>query len=186
MNGMSGVSPQIICELIRRYDPELVRLFEALDPDALGLGVVWAGEWESRIWFDIAREYTEKWHHQQQLRDATDRPPLYEPGLCLPVLQTFARGLPFAYRGLQASSGTAISISAGLPGGEWTLRRIGNDWALWARADKNSATSIVVSADALRRLWTKGITPEEARRHAQIRGDNAHADPLFGFVAIMA
>jgi hypothetical protein len=44
---------------------------ERLDPDAAGLAAAWAGETDSRNWFDVAREYTEKWHHQQQLRDAT-------------------------------------------------------------------------------------------------------------------
>ena len=61
-----------------------------------------------------------------------------------------------------------------------------DDWSLWAGADRNSATSIVVSADLLWRLWTKGIAPTEARSQSEIRGDNAHADPLFVFVAIMA
>jgi hypothetical protein len=36
----------------------LVALFEALEPDAPGLGVVWAGEWQSQNWFDIAREWS--------------------------------------------------------------------------------------------------------------------------------
>jgi uncharacterized protein (TIGR03083 family) len=186
MNGMSRVSPRIICELIRQYDPELVRLFEGLRPDAPGLGVVWAGEWQSQNWFDIAREYTEKWHHQQQLRDATGRPPLYDPALLLPALETFARGLPFAYGKLQSSSGTAISICVGRTGPGWTLRRTGDDWSLWTGVDRNATTSIVISADLMWRLWTKGVAPTEARSRAEIRGDAAHADPLFGFVAIMA
>ena len=187
MNGMSRVSPPIICELIRQYDPELVRLFGSLKPDAPGLGVVWAGEWQSQNWFDIAREYTEKWHHQQQLRDATGRLALYDPALLLPALETFARGLPFAYRGLQASGGTAISICFGRAGGSgWTLRRTDDDWSLWAGVDRNATTSIAISADLLWRVWTKGIAPTEARSRAEIRGASAYADPLFSFVAIMA
>jgi uncharacterized protein (TIGR03083 family) len=187
MNGMDRVSPQIICELIRRYDPELVALFEALEPGAPGLGVVWAGEWQSQNWFDIAREYTEKWHHQQQLRDATGRPPLYDPGLLTPALETFARGLPFAYRGLQAPSGTAISISVGrAEGSGWTLRRTAEGWSLWAGADRSSATSISASADLLWRVWTKGVASDEARTRLEVIGDRMHAEPLLQFVAIMA
>jgi hypothetical protein len=187
MNAMSGVSPRIIRELISRYDPELVALFEALKPDAAGLGVVWAGEWQSQNWFDVAREYTEKWHHQQQLRDATGRPPLYDHTMIVPALETFARGLPFAYRGLQAPSGTVISISVRPPATiAWSLRRTADAWSLWAGADRNPETSILISADVLWRLWTKGLTPSEARSHVQISGNSAHADPLFTFVAIMA
>jgi uncharacterized protein (TIGR03083 family) len=187
MHAMSRVSPRIICELIRQYDPELVRLFEALEPDEPGLGVVWAGEWLSQNWFDVAREYTEKWHHQQQLRDATGRPPLYDAALLVPVLETFARGLPFAYRRLQAPSGTAISISVAPRGGiGWTLRRMDDGWSLWAGVDRNSATSIVVCADLLWRLWTKGVSPSEARSRMEVTGNAAHAEPLLSFVGVMA
>ena len=47
------------------------------DPDAPAVfSVAWAGEDKSAHWFDVAREYTEKWHHQQQIRDAVGRPDL--------------------------------------------------------------------------------------------------------------
>jgi len=71
MRAMRWVSPRVLIELLAIYDPEMVAALEALDPDAPGIGVAWAGEQVSRNWFDVAREYTEKWHHQQQLRDAT-------------------------------------------------------------------------------------------------------------------
>jgi hypothetical protein len=44
MTGMRRVSPAILIELIALYDAEVVALFERMDPDALGTGVVWAGE----------------------------------------------------------------------------------------------------------------------------------------------
>lgn len=110
MMGMRRVSPQVLIELIEIYDKALISLFEKMDANADGLGVAWAGETVSRNWFDIAREYTEKWHHQQQLRDATERPPLYTPSLLTPVLETFARGLPFAYRKFEPDNGVLVSI----------------------------------------------------------------------------
>lgn len=187
MTGMSRMSPQIIRELLSYYDPELVSLFESLKPEAPGLGVVWAGEWQSPNWFDVAREYTEKWHHQQQLRDATGRPPLYDAALLVPALETFARGLPFAYRGLNSRSGTAISLIVESPVSlAWTLRRSDDEWSLWALADSDSDTSIAITADLLWRLWTKGIAPAKARGSAQITGDGALAEPLLNFIAIMA
>jgi hypothetical protein len=192
MNAMSGVSPEILCELIRYYDPELMNLFKALEPDAPGLGVVWAGEWQSPNWFDVAREYTEKWHHQEQLRDATNRPGLSENAFMVPVLGTFARGLPYAYRGLEAPAGglappggATISISTGTPV-TWTLKRADDAWTLWSGLDPNPDTLIAADADLLWRLWTKGISPAEGRNRVQIQGNAKLADPLFKFVAIMA
>src|SRR5262245_29940006 len=95
MKAMRAVSPRILIDLLAVYDREVIAAFDTRDPDAPGIPVSWAGESASHNWFDIAREYTEKWHHQQQLRDATGRPPLYEPTLLAPVFETFARGLPF-------------------------------------------------------------------------------------------
>jgi hypothetical protein len=73
MTATKFLTPQILIELLERYDDEMLRELAALDPDAPGLGVASAGEMGSANWFDLAREYTEKWHHQQQLRDATGR-----------------------------------------------------------------------------------------------------------------
>ena len=120
--GARRLSPRILRELIERYDPVVVELFEAMEPHAPGLGVAWAGEAGSPNWFDVAREYTEKWHHQQQLRDATGRPALYEESLLRPALETFARGLPFAYRGFDMPRGACISVrTTGDLDCAWTL-----------------------------------------------------------------
>lgn len=160
MTGMRGVSPAILVELIRRYDPELVALFEALDPHATGLGVVWAGEWSSPNWLDVAREYTEKWHHQQQIRDATERPPLYEPELLEPVLQTFARGLPFAFRRLDAPEGSRLCVElTGASRSGWTLVREAERWSLWSGPDAEAPTRISMPAEVAWRVWTKSLDP---------------------------
>jgi uncharacterized protein (TIGR03083 family) len=187
MSGMRRLSPQILVELIERYDPELVRLLEALDPDGPGLGVVWAGEWTSRNWFDVAREYTEKWHHQQQLRDATGRSPLYQPELLSPVLETFARGLPHAWRELAAPEGAAVAVEVGgAVEAAWTLRREGEAWALWSGADADATTRVSLEADLAWRLWTKGLDAARAEASVQASGDRRLAAPLLRFVAIMA
>jgi hypothetical protein len=51
----------------------------ALPPHAEApFGVAWAGETRSANWLDTGREYTERWHHQMQIRDAVGAPPLLE------------------------------------------------------------------------------------------------------------
>jgi uncharacterized protein (TIGR03083 family) len=187
MTGMSRISPRILIELIRQYDAHLVTLLEGLDPDAPGLGVAWAGESVSRNWFDVAREYTEKWHHQQQLRDATGRAPLYEPGLLAPVLETFGRGLPHAYRRFEPDDGTALVISTTGPVTlAWTLRRSAGTWTLWRGTAPDAAASISLPCDVAWRLWTRSMDRDEARAHLQLVGDARAIEPLVAFVAIMA
>jgi len=187
MTAMRRVSPRILIDLLAIYDRELLAAFEALDPDAEGLGVAWAGEAVSCNWFDIAREYTEKWHHQQQLRDATRRPPLYESALLAPVLETFARGLPFAFRSCKAKDGTCVAVTVtGSVTLQWTLRRIGGAWSLWSGRARDAQATIEMPADVAWRVWTKGMKRDEALAKMEVRGDEAMATLLVSFVAIMA
>ena len=69
------LSPRILVQWLEGTGGELADLFERLDPFGKALyPVAWAGEEESANWFDIAREYTEKWHHTQQIFEAVGRP----------------------------------------------------------------------------------------------------------------
>ena len=189
MTGMRRISPEILIELIARYDRELVALFDGMDPYAPGLGVAWAGEEVSVNWFDIAREYTEKWHHQQQLRDATDRSPLYQLALLVPTLETFARGFSFAYRGHEAPDGSALAITITETHEVtlgWTLRRTNTEWVLWSGTDQKADTTLSIPASTAWKLWTKSLDANEARSRISLYGDEAAIEPLLQFVAIMA
>src|SRR5258708_11749573 len=65
-------------ELISRMDTvssESAEYHRALDPFVVAMFPVrWAGEEASANWFDTAREFTERWHHQQQIRLAVNKP----------------------------------------------------------------------------------------------------------------
>lgn len=187
MRGMRRISPQIITELVAKYDPELVSIFESLDPDAEGLGVAWAGEMVSRNWFDVAREYTEKWHHQQQIRDATGREPLYAPDLFAPVLETFARGLPFALRDLDPREAGHIAIETSGPVQlSWSLRHEARGWTLWRGGEPDAGTSVSLPAEVAWRVWTKSMDRDAARERIAVSGCDAVVDGIVSFVAIMA
>ena len=59
---------KVVCE-------QSARFHESLDPFAPArFAVGLAGEETSLNWFDTARELTERWHHQQHIRLATNRP----------------------------------------------------------------------------------------------------------------
>ena len=187
MDGMRRISPRILIELIQRYDPEVLKLFEGMDPHASGLGVAWAGESSSPVWFDIAREYTEKWHHQQQIRHATGQSMLYEPPLLSPALETFARGLPHAYRALIRPPDTLISIRmTGAAECSWTLLRRSDRWSLLSGPSPDASSVISLPSDIAWRVWTKSLSPAEAEKHAIVEGDPEALAPILSFVAIMA
>ena len=154
--------------------------------------VSWAGESESANWFDTARELTERWHHQAQIRLALDRlPALTTPALYHPVLDCFIRVLPHAYRHVDAPDGTVLSLRIdGAAGGTWHLRRDTGDAGRWylsaASTDSTEASARVVIPETLAwRLFTKGLSREEAQHALDIDGDRRLALPLLAAVAIV-
>jgi hypothetical protein len=88
------LSPKILIDLMKGACEQSALLHESLDPVApAAFNVSLAGEEKSLNWFDTARELTERWHHQQQIRLATNRPGILIPELYHPVLDCFARGI---------------------------------------------------------------------------------------------
>src|SRR5215472_9118862 len=83
------LSPRVVCDLLALTGPQVEAYFSSLDPLATGDEVSWVGPERAAVWLDLAREYTERWHHQQQVRDATGRPGVYERRLFAPVLEAF-------------------------------------------------------------------------------------------------
>ena len=161
-------------------------LFASLDPDAYGDPVDWAGPGPAPVWLDLAREYTERWHHQQQIRDATGRPGLKEPRYLAPVLDTFVRALPRAYREVEAADDTLVTLEiTGAAGNRWHLLRESGAWQLYLDADQTPAVSVSLDEDLAWRLFTKGVKPEAARADVVISGDERLALPALGMISII-
>lgn len=178
------ISPRILVEQLERYGAEMAQHMMSLDPFANAQWAVsWAGEDSSPNWFDSARELTEKWHHQQQIRDATKRAPLYERRFFKPVIDTFMRGLPHAYRNAAAAEGTTIALDV-RDVTSCSLMRVDGRWSL--DGDAPAGTAIHMTGDTAWRLFTKGLARDEARRRSEVTGDASLAEPLFSMVAIVS
>lgn len=180
------MSPRLLREFLALCGPEVEACFSSLNPMKMGCPVDWAGPDPAPVWFDLAREFTERWHHQQQIRDATGRPPLYDPYFLAPVLDTFVRALPHAFRDTAAPNGTSVRFEiSGDAGGVWHLYRIENAWTLLLDSPGEPATTVVLPQDVAWRLFTKGIDREKARSLAVIGGRTDLADPIFATTAIL-
>src|SRR5207249_751858 len=104
-----------------------------LDPAAPAIfAVAWAGEQESQNWFDVAREYTEQWHHQRQIVEAVGRGHEIESRhLYWPVLDTFIRAMPHTLRDTPAAEGRCLRVYiTGDAGGTWDVIRQGDGWGI--------------------------------------------------------
>jgi uncharacterized protein (TIGR03083 family) len=181
------ISPRLLVELHALTGPEVARLFEGLDPFGPALfPVAWAGEETSAGWMDTAREYTERWHHQQQIRDAAGRAPLTAREWLHPVLDTFVRALPHGYRDTHADEGTAVLVAvAGEAGDDWSLLREEGRWTLHPGPAPHPAATVTMDADTAWRLFTKGLSREEAERRMRIEGERRLGAPVLGTLAIM-
>ena len=181
------VAPNLLIDFLEVTGPQVYHLFKVLDPLAPALwSVAWAGDQASPNWFDIAREYTEKWHHQQQIRDAVGIPGLTARRWLHPVLDTFIRGLPHRYRNVGASPDTCVTISiTGEAGDTWTLCNNPSGWQLFKGQMQGVAAYVRLNQDTAWRLFTKGLNPEAARSRILIEGEEALGRPVLDLVAII-
>jgi len=176
------ISPRILIEMLDRYGREAATYLASLDPFArAAFSVTWAGDEESPVWFDVARELTERWHHQQQIRDATARPPLYDALYFAPVIDTFVRALPHTYRGVDAPSGTAVTLRVTEEGaGTWSLVRESERWTLH-EGESAATTTVTMRGDTAWRLFTRQPVADRVR----VEGDARYGEPLLAAVAVI-
>ncbi len=181
------LSPTLLRMLMAEASGAFCAFHQRLDPFApAAFAVSWAGEVESPNWFDTARELTERWHHQQQIRLALDRPGIMTRELYHPVLDCFMRALPHAYRDVAAPVGARLVVCIdGACGGRWDLVRGESRWRL--TLDRSTPPAAVVSvAEALAwRLFTKGLPRADAEAAIQLEGDRRVGLALLDVVAIV-
>jgi len=181
------LSTPVLIELMQRACEQSAQFHESLDPfGPAAFGVSWAGEETSLNWFDTARELTERWHHQQQIRLATNRPGIMVPELYHPVLDCFVRGLPYRYRDVDAAVGTALLVEiSGECGGRWVLSLAAAGWKFVDDAPAGFASHVTLPQSLAWRIFTKGIDRKSARTQVEIVGDPNLGEKVLGLTAIV-
>ncbi len=168
------LSPRVLVELLEDVGPRVVDHWRDVDLDALGEPVSWAGPGPAPVWLDAARDYTEYWVHQQQIREATGGDLLLSSRFFSPVVSTFARALPHTLRHLaDRLADAALSlVVTGDSGGTWTVRSDGTMWLFEEEQATVDATSVTIDEDGFWRLCTRSLSARQAV--AAVGGD---ADP---------
>lgn len=182
------LSPPVLIDMMKLACEQSADFHESLDPFApAAFGVSWAGEATSLNWFDTARELTERWHHQQQIRLATDRPGIMTPELYHPVLDCFMRGLPHLYRDTEAPVGTVLLVEIdGECGGQWFMSRERDGWKLVKAANTEPAACVTIPQEIAWRVFTKGIDRDAARAQIKLEGDESLGSLVLNLTAIVA
>ncbi len=181
------ISTPLLIELIAFLGQRANDYFCSLDPFEMGGPISWAGPEPKPIWLDIAREYTERWHHQQHIRDAINKPGLQDPKYLGPVLQTFSWALPYSYRHVSEPDGNSITLSiTGEAGGQWTLLHEKGGWGFYLGTTMHPDAEITMDEDTAWRFFTRGIGEDRARKLINITGKINLAEPIFEMVSIIA
>lgn len=184
------LSPRMLRHLLSWSGDETHRFFAAVPYDApTPPGVSWAGAPPSPHVLEVARQYSERWLHQQQLREAAGRSPLTDPILTRVLLQALAHCLPMAYRDTPAPDGATLRLDiTDFPTLGIALRRDGPCWRLApARGAADFDCTVALPGEPLWRAWTTNGDPADLRHAARVEGRAPElAEPLWPARAIVS
>jgi len=188
VKAMKRVSPSMLILLHESTGKLYCDYYASLDPfGKSGFAVDWAGESESKNWMHIAREYTEKWLHQQQIRDAVNKPGLMTREFYYPFIDIFMLALPHTYRDVQAENGTSIKLTIITDiGGSWFLNRVDGKWKVDKSSVKIPLTEISIDPDIAWKLFSKSLRPHEVRNKVTITGNQELGEVALSMVSVMA
>jgi uncharacterized protein (TIGR03083 family) len=174
----------LVCELLE-FTGRLTSAFYAeVAPDAPGEVVSWAGTDPAPWWLVAARDFTERWIHHQQIRDALERPGLNGPSFVRPVLATMMRGVPPPYRNVDAPEGTTVAIDVtGRAGFSWAARRDSDTWSLFEGLSRDADARVTIDQESAWRFLSRNLSASRARKAAETEGPKKLTDPFFHAVA---
>jgi uncharacterized protein (TIGR03083 family) len=170
------ISPPVLVDLLAAVTPQVLAFWRDQDLDALGEPVSWADPGPAPVWLDCARDATEYWVHQQQIREATGRPVDTDPATVRAVLDTFLHAVPLT---LRDQPGTALRIESEVGTWHWERGDAG-----WVRAPATSGGAVLrIDSATLWRLCVRMIEPERARARCVV--DGAAAEAVLQIVSII-
>ena len=156
---LGGISPKLLLDLLEITEHQLSDFIrkQNLDGDAF-YSVAWAGEIQSANWFDLAREYTERWHHQEQIREALNAPSIAIPKYLSPVINILMHSVPYWYKDVHALAGTRLCIEVtGDSGGIWILERKKKNWEFIEDRNISCNEKIMLSDDTTWKFLMRAI-----------------------------
>jgi len=178
------LSTRLLAELLESTGRMVAQFLENVDPSAPGEAVSWASSDPAPWWLVGAREFTERWVHHQQIRDALDKPGLNGPSFVAPVLATVMHGVPRAYLGVDAAEETTVAIDVtGRAGFSWAVRRGEDGWKLYEGLTREADARVSIDQDTAWRFLMGMLNANETRRKATVEGDKKLAKPIFSAVS---
>ncbi|MFC6999506.1 maleylpyruvate isomerase N-terminal domain-containing protein [Rufibacter roseus] len=182
------LSPQTLILLLESVGDLVSEYYDSLNPwDEALFSVAWAGESTSFNWMHVAREYTEHWHHQQQIREAVNKQGIMSRELFYPVMNTFFQALPHKFRDIAAEKGTVIEAQiTSEAGGIWSLIKDTDGWKLESGPKLTPVAVVCIPIEISWILFTKSVRPHEIIDKVEIKGDEYLAKKVLEMVSVIA
>lgn len=188
VKAMKRVSPEMLILLHQSTGKLYYDYYASLNPfDTAAFSVAWAGESESKNWMHIAREYTEKFLHQQQIRDAVGKPGIMTKDYFYPFIDISMCALPYTYRDVEAENDTVIKLTVTSDiGGSWILIRGNNTWNLTKENNKPPTSEVTIDPNDAWKLFSKSIRPEHIQDKIKITGNEKLGEIALTMISVMA
>jgi hypothetical protein len=181
------ISTRLLVDLLEHTGDTISSLMgaSAVDGEAT-FAVAWAGLERSPMWLDVGREFTERWHHQDQIREAVHAPPITRPELLGAVIRISLYATPPSLRTVDRPDGTVAAITAsGHAGGEWHLLRRSGAWHLADTASAVPDARISATDLDLARLLMHRLSDARVTELVTTEGDHELAAALIRARAVM-
>jgi uncharacterized protein (TIGR03083 family) len=173
VDGARGLSRQVVVGLLAWSGEQVDAYYEGLNLIDRA-HVSWAGG-DVPVWFDIERDLTERWVHQQQIRRAVGVDDGYAERYLPLVIGTFVWAFPAQYRP-DAPPGATVGLDLGVGPG-WTLRRTTEGWILVEGWPAEPVAALRADAESSWRLLTGALSAADARS-LQLYGEERLTGPL--------
>jgi uncharacterized protein (TIGR03083 family) len=177
VDGARPLSRPVVTDLLRWTGEQLETLHAAQDLTGEGR-VSWAHDDPVPYWFNLAQEFTERWVHQQQMREAVGRVDDHEAALP-EVLRTFVWAFPHQLAPDLDVQCVEIAIDSV---GVWTLTPDAGGWSFSTGSAADADAQLRLTANAAWRMLTGAAFPADELTAA---GSDAARDALTSVRAII-
>jgi hypothetical protein len=180
IDGAAALSSRITIDLLIWSGREC-DTYWATVPDSGHAHVSWASDGPVPVWLDIAREFTERWVHQQQIREAVNKVGNHTATHLPTVLRTFVWAFPHQYCA-EAPTGARVQLDLD-SGGMWTLTCEGTrQWSLSEGPARDASARVTLRDDCGWRVLTGA---DYSRDELTLDGPAELCEPLLGVRSII-
>lgn len=187
VQAMKRVSPEMLILMHEVTGKPYYEYYASLDPFGKSpFAVNWAGEEESKNWMHIAREYTEKFLHQQQIRDAVAKPALMTKEFFQPFAEVCMLALPYTFRDEKAENKTCLQFTVSSEiGGHWFLVYNASKWELKKDYEGKINSEVMISPESFWKLVSKSLRYDDLKTEIKVEGNYYLAEKALSMVSFM-